>query len=77
LYSSAQKELVNKSTSTHTLSTIDYMVTNTIYEDINMDALRGRSTISSFNSSSISSTYFMALSVTYYARMEQQSNDPI
>jgi len=52
------------------------MVSNTIYEDINMDAPRERSAVSSSHSSRASSTYFMALSVTYYPRMEQQSNDP-
>jgi len=71
-----KRELANKIFSTYTSSTINHIVSNTVYEDINMDALRERSAISSSNISMVSSTHSAASFILYHARMEQQSSNP-
>jgi len=58
------------------ISTIyNQMNPNTDSKDINMDTLRERSTFSSSHSFRAFSTYSVVLPVSYYARIEQQSND--
>ena len=71
-----KRELANKIFSTYTSSTINHIVSNTVYEDINMDALRERSAISSSNISMVSSTHSAASFILYHARMEHQSSNP-
>jgi len=72
-----KRELANIIASVHIFTTVNHMDFNAISEDVNMETPRERSTISSSNSSRVSSIYFIALSIPYYAKMEQQSNDPI
>ena len=65
-----KRKLANKISSAYIFFTINYMTFNVIYENININTLRERSSISRPNSSRASSILSITSSVSYHAMIK-------
>ena len=63
-------KLANKISFAHIFFTINYMAFNVIYENVNINTPRERSSISRPNSSRASSILFITSSVPYHAMIK-------